>query len=86
MKHMMRKIKIVLALSVLAALAIYGIAFAAGTPGWWDNPDGYTSWTQTVASSVMENTGSAAVTVEVIMDIDNTLIPDNTKEVRSGRK
>ena len=81
MKHITRKFKLVLALGVLAALAITGVAFAAGTPAWWDNPDGYTSWTQTVTTSIIENTGAAAVTVEVIMDVDNTQIPDNTKEV-----
>ncbi len=69
MKHMMRKIKIILAISVLVALAISGIAFAAGTPGWWDNPDGYTSWTQTIASSTISNTGDAALTAVVTMDI-----------------
>jgi len=81
MKHSTRKFKIGLALSVLAALAIYGVAFAAGTPSWWDNPDGYTSWTQTIGEGTVENTGGTAQEVLVVMDIDNTLIPDNTKEV-----
>jgi len=76
-----RGFKIVLAIIIFVTLTISGIAFAAGTPSWWDNPDGYTSWTQTIGDGTAANTGPVAQDVLITMDIDNTQIPDNTKEV-----
>ena len=81
MKQKMRQLKYALVLGVFAVLAVYGVALAAGTPPWWDNPDGYTSWTQTIGDGTATNTGADAQDVLVTMDIDNILIPENTKEV-----
>ena len=81
MKQKMRNLKLALALGILAAVAIYGVALAAGTPNWWDNPDGYTSWRQKIGEGTAENTGATAQDILVTMDIDNTQIPDNHKDV-----
>jgi len=58
-------------LSIVLLLILSGMALAAGTPVWWDNPKGLPNWTQTIATGTASNTGPQAQYIIAKIDVDN---------------
>jgi hypothetical protein len=54
---------------------------AAGTPSWWDNPGGYSSWKTSSTTGTVTNTGTVAQYVTVIWDVDNDYLDNAYKDV-----
>jgi hypothetical protein len=76
------KMRLFRAICILVlSLAFTTTALAAGTPGWWDNPDEHLTWQQSVYDGTVANTGTQQQVVTVVVDVPNTYDPDATKDV-----
>ncbi len=64
----------------VCCLILAGGVFAA--PGWWDNPDGFSSWTQFSTTGTVQNSGGAqAQDVIAKIDVSNIGIESNAKDI-----
>jgi len=55
----------------IALIASTGIALAAGTPTWWNNPNEYSSWRQVTTSGTAANAGGETQLITIIFDVPN---------------
>jgi len=62
-------------------LVLTGLAAAAGTPVWWDNPKGLPNWTKTIATGTASNTGPQAQYIIAKIDVPNTYRENYSKYV-----
>jgi hypothetical protein len=75
--------RLVLVIAAIALIASAGIAFAGGTPAWWNNPGGvYGSHQTYTTTGTTANTGGVTQLLTIIWDVPN-VCPSNAakKEV-----
>jgi len=66
---------------LVLSLAFTTTALAAGTPVWWDNSSGYSTWQHSVYTGTASNTGTQQQEILVTVDVPNTHDPNAYKEV-----
>ncbi len=70
----------IVCLSVMS-LALTTTALAAGTPTWWDNPGGYSTWSVETDSGTVSNNEQGAVVSTITVDTAGCPFGENDTEV-----